>query len=189
MDKILNWEYLPWAGAALALLLLGTAWYRYRHRGTRLDQVLDAIGFDRVRNLVLPNGDDGEILIDQLLLTAKGLLILEIKDVEGTVFGSDKMQDWTVIAADRRFTFPNPQPGLYDRIAAVREVVRQVPVAGRVLFLDGAEFPKGIPAMVVTLDDLAAQFGEHNETSATVKVEAFMPHWEVVKKRAIPAPR
>jgi hypothetical protein len=189
MEQILNRDSLTWAAAALAVLLLAFAWYRYRHRGTRLDQVLEDIGFDRVHNLVLPNGDDGEILIDQLLLTSKGLLILEIKDVQGTVFGSDKMQDWTVIAADRRFTFPNPQPGLYDRIAAVRAVVRQVPVSGRVLFLEGAAFPKGIPELVVTLDDLAKQFGEHNENSAQVKVEAFMPHWEMVKKRAVLASR
>ena len=185
MDEILNSEYLPWAGAAAVLLLLWGGWRWYARRGTRLDQVLEQIGFDRIRNLVLPNGDDGEILIDQLLLTAQGLLVLEVKNVQGTVFGSDKMQDWTVIAADRRFTFPNPQPGLYDRIAAVRDIVRQVPVAGRILFLDGAAFPKGVPQLVSTLDELAVQFGEHNELSAQVKVEAFMPHWEALKKRAL----
>ncbi|HEX5787229.1 MAG TPA: nuclease-related domain-containing protein [Woeseiaceae bacterium] len=185
IDEMLKSEYLPWAGAAAVLLLLWGGWRWYARRGTRLDQVLEQIGFDRIRNLVLPNGDDGEILIDQLLLTAQGLLVLEVKNVQGTVFGSDKMQDWTVIAADRRFTFPNPQPGLYDRIAAVRDIVRQVPVAGRILFLDGAAFPKGVPQLVSTLDELAVQFGEHNELSAHVKVEAFLPHWEALKKRAL----
>lgn len=189
MDEILHSDYLPWAAGALVLLLAGLAWRRFSARGTRLDQVLGQIGFDRVHNLVLPNGDDGEILIDQLLLTSQGLLILEVKDVRGTVFGSDKMQDWTVIASDRRYTFPNPQPGLYDRIAAVREIVRQVPVSGRILFLDGAEFPKGVPGLVSTLDELAAQFGESNPMSATVKLEAFKPHWESIKKRALVATR
>ena len=99
------------------------------------------------------------------------------------------MQDWTVIASDRRYTFPNPQPGLYDRIAAVREIVRQVPVSGRILFLDGAEFPKGVPGLVSTLDELAAQFGESNPMSATVKLEAFKPHWDSIKKRASVATR
>jgi hypothetical protein len=174
---------------ALAVLVAWLAWRRFRSRGSRLDQILEQIGFDRVRNLVLPNGDDGEILVDQLLLTSQGLLILEVKDVKGTVFGSDKMQDWTVIATGRRYTFPNPQPGLYDRIAAVREIVRQVPVSGRILFLDGAEFPKGVPGLVSTLDELAAQFGETNPMSAAAKIEAFKPHWDSIKKRALASAR
>ena len=145
--------------------------------------MLDSIGFDRVHNLVLPNGDDGEILIDQLLLTTAGLLVVEIKDVEGNVFGSDKMEDWTVISEERRYTFSNPQHGLYDRIAAVKQVVRQVPVTGRIVFLDNAEFSKGKPGLVATLDDLIAEFGEKNRKTAAVKVEAFMPHWEAIKTR------
>jgi hypothetical protein len=112
-------------------------------------------------------------------------LILHIKDVEGVVFGSDKMQDWTVISKDRRFTFSNPQPALYDRIAAVRQIVRQVPVEGRVLFLDGAEFTKGVPSMVCTLDELAEQFGEKDKAAAQRKIEAFKPHWELLQKNAL----
>ena len=170
---------------AIGLLLLLVLWlgYRYaRRRGSRLDQVLDDIGFARVDNLVIPNGDDGEILIDQLLLTSQGLLVLEIKDVSGVVFGSDKMQDWTVISEERRYTFNNPQHALYDRIAAVREIVRQVPVAGRILFLDGAEFTKGTPNLVSSLDQLLEEFGEPNKKTALVKVEAFLPHWEEINK-------
>jgi hypothetical protein len=184
LRELLQNPYAPWVAALLVLLVV---WLIYRMFGpnpSQLDQVLNEVGFDRIRNLILPNGDDGEILIDQLLLTSQGLLILEIKEVQGTVFGSDKMQDWTVIAADRRYTFPNPQPGLYDRIAAVSEVARQVPVAGRILFLDGAEFPKGIPGMVASLDQLASDFGEHNKESAAVKVDAFRPQWETVKALA-----
>lgn len=183
MDALIDSSLLPWVLGTLALLL---AWLLYRFelgRRSRLDQVLNTIGFDRVHNLVLPNGDDGEILIDQLLLTSAGLLIVEIKNVEGNVFGSDKMDDWTVIGEERRYTFPNPQPGLYDRIAAVRQVVRQVPVTGRIVFLDGAEFTKGKPGLVATLDDLVAEFGEANKKAAAVNVDAFTPHWDLIKKR------
>ena len=135
----------------------------YRRRTTQVEQILDSIGFDRIHNVILPNADGGEILIDQLLLTTQGLLIVEIKEVQGTVFGSNKMQDWTVIATNR-------------------EVVKQIPVAGRVVFLDGAEFSKGVPELVASLEELAAEFGESDRKSALVKIEAFMPHWEAVKK-------
>jgi len=59
-----------------------------------------------------------------------------------------------------------------------------VPVAGRVLFLDGAEFSKGMPGLVSTLDQLLEEFGEKNKKAAQVKVEAFMPHWELISGRA-----
>jgi hypothetical protein len=181
---MLQSAYLPWLTGLLLLLLLWLLYRFVQRRGSRLDQVLREIAFERVHDLVIPNGDDGEILIDQLVLTSQGLLILEVKDAQGAVFGSDKMQDWTVIAADRRYTFPNPQHGLYDRIAAVREIVRQVPVAGRILFLDGAEFNKGSPGLVSTLDQLVEEFGESNKKAARAKVDAFLPHWELISRRA-----
>ena len=163
-------------------------WLLYRQRnagGLTLMGVLNEIAFERVENLIIPNGDDGEIHIDQLLLTANGLLIVDVKDVQGAVFGSDKMQDWTVISEDRRFTFANPQPALYDRIAAVRHIVRQVPVAGRILFLDGAEFTKGVPGLVSSLEGLLNEFGESDKSAAKSKVDAFRQHWEVLCARSV----
>ena len=80
-----------------------------------------------------------------------------------------------------RYTFSNPLPALYDRVAAVRHIVRDVPVEGRVLFLDGAEFKKGVPSMVCNLDELHAEFGESDKAAAQRKVEAFKPHWELLR--------
>lgn len=184
MLELLENEYMPWVVGTLALLLLWLLYRFYLRRRSKLEMVLREIAYDRINNLVIPNGDDGEILIDHLLLTSQGLLILEIKEVDGVVFGSDKMQDWTVIGADRRYTFSNPQHGLYDRIAAVREIIRQVPVAGRILFLEGAEFTKGIPGLVATLDQLAEEFGEKNKKAARVNIEAFQSHWDLIRDKA-----
>jgi hypothetical protein len=160
--------------------------YRRRRSEDRsLAKIFAAIAFERIDGLVVPNGDDGEIQIDHLLLTSNGLLIIDVKDVVGTVFGSDKMQDWTVINDERRFTFANPQPALYDRIAAVRSIVRQVPVTGRVLFLDGASFTKGVPNLVRKFDELLEEFVDRDRTNAKMKVEAFKPHWERIRASAV----
>ena len=177
----------PWILPLAAIGVLLLCWLIYRRffvRSTSLESALAAIGFDHIEALVIPSADEGEIQVDKLILTSKGLLILEVKDVQGAVFGSDKMQDWTVIAEDRRYTFPNPQPSLYDRVAAVRQIVRQVPVDGRILFLEGAEFTKGIPAQVCNLDELVAEFGEPDKAAAKFKIEAFKPHWELIRKAA-----
>ena len=182
MSELLDSVNPAWLLVVLAVLLVAWLVYRRKNAGDRLKRILDDISYDSMKGLVLPNSDDGEIQIDYLLLTSQGLLILHIKDAPGAVFGSDKMQDWTVISEDRRYTFSNPQPALYDRIAAVRNVVRQVPVEGRVLFLDGAEFKKGVPSMVCDLDELLAEFGEEDKAAAQRKVEAFKPHWELLRQ-------
>jgi len=169
---------------ALVVLLVGLYIRHRRKAGRTLESVFNEIAFERLEGLIIPKADEGEIQIDHLLLTPGGLLIIDVKDVVGNVFGSDKMEQWTVIAEDKRFTFTNPQPGLYDRIAAVRQVVRQVPVSGRVVFLDGARFTKGVPEMVATLDELLDEFGDTDTSAAKAKIEAFIPHWEQIKSLA-----
>lgn len=178
----------PWLLPLAAIALLLIVWLVYRFvRGRRggLAGALEDISFDRIEGLIIPSADEGEILIDYLLLTAKGLLILEVKDNQGIVFGGDKLQDWTVINDERRYTFSNPQPALYDRIAAVRQIVREVPVAGRILFLDGADFTKGVPDLVTDLEELISEFGEPDKNAAKFKIEAFKPHWALIRKEAL----
>jgi hypothetical protein len=190
MPDLANLENTPWLLPALAVLTLLVGWliYRYvRGRSSALQRAFNSISFERIEGLVIPSADEGEIQIDQVLLTSNGLLIVDVKEVQGTVFGSDKMQDWAVISDERRYTFSNPQPMLFDRIAAVRQIVREVPVAGRLLFLDGAEFTKGVPGLVCTLDELVDEFGEPNKNAAKFKIEAFRPHWELLKKAALGA--
>ena len=188
MGDIFQTSDNPWLLPIAAIVLLSIAWVVYRlvrGRGGDFERAVADISFDRIDGLVIPNADEGEILVDYLLLTSQGLLVLEVKDVQGTVFGGDKLQDWTVINNERRYTFSNPQPALYDRIAAVRQIVREVPVAGRILFLDGAEFAKGTPGLVSSLDQLVSEFGEPDKKAAKFKIEAFKPHWELIRKQAL----
>ncbi len=188
MTEFLQSSDNPWLLPLAAFAVLLLAWIAYRLiRGRRggLEGALADICFDRIEGLVIPSADEGEILIDYLLLTAKGLLILEVKDNQGIVFGGDKLQDWSVINNERRYTFSNPQPALYDRIAAVRQIVREVPVAGRILFVEGADFTKGVPDMVTNIAELINDFGEQDKNAAKFKIEAFKPHWALVRKEAL----
>ena len=172
----------------LLVVVLLAVWWVYRRRfvaRTGLDRVLNSVAFERMDGLVLPNGDEGVIQIDHLLLTSQGLLVLHVKEAPGTVFGGDKLQDWTVIASDRRYTFSNPQHALYDRIAAIRQIVRDVPVEGRILFLEGSEFAKGIPDLVCLPDELIAQFSDVDKAAAKRKIESFTPHWERLAAHAV----
>ncbi len=101
-----------------------------RRRGPKLGQALADVSIDRLQNVLVPDGMGGQIQVEHVLLTAHGLVVIDVKAFEGTIFASDRMAEWTVIGAQGRFTFPNPLGTLYDRVAALRQLVRDVPVVG-----------------------------------------------------------
>ncbi len=73
-----------------------------------------------LRDILIPDGSGGQLHIDFLLLTGRGLLVVDYRDVEGVVFGGEHMREWAVMNGSERSTFLNPLEALYDRIAAVR---------------------------------------------------------------------
>jgi hypothetical protein len=150
------------AGVALLLLLAVGFWgfraYQRRARRHALLVRLERIAFEAVHQVLVPDGMGGFIHIDHLLLTPRGVLVLDTRRIAGLIFGGDQMSDWTVMGRGRRFTFDNPQPALYDRIAAVKALTGEVPVEGRLLFSNVGKFTKGIPKWVLMLDGIEVEF-------------------------------
>ena len=93
-------------------------------------------------NVMVPDGMDGHFHIDFLLLTQRGILIVDLRRVGGNIFGGDQMSEWAVMTRNRRFSFANPQQALYDRLAAVRMLAGDAPVEGRIVFTNRARFPE-----------------------------------------------
>jgi hypothetical protein len=121
--------------------------------------------------------------IDYLLLTARGLLILDLRDMVGNVFGSDQMVEWTVMQGARRHTFLNPQGGIYDRIAAMKSLAEDLPVDGRIVFGPGSAFPKGIPRLTLREESLEAEFPLGDRELAAQIVEGWRPVWERLRSQ------
>jgi Nuclease-related domain len=142
----------------LALCFWGLRAYRRRARRRALLRRLGRIAFETAHQVFVPDGMGGFIHIDHLLLTPRGVLVLDTRRVAGLIFGGDQMSDWTVMGRSRRYTFDNPQPALYDRIAAVKALVGDVPVEGRLLFSNVGKFTKGFPKWVLMLDGIEVQF-------------------------------
>ena len=153
-----------WIGIGAILLLLaavcfwGVRTYQRRARRRALLARLERVAFGAVHQVLVPDGMGGFIHIDHLLLTPRGVLVLDTRRVAGLIFGGDQMSDWTVMGRSRRYTFDNPQPALYDRIAAVKALVGDVPVEGRLLFSNVGKFTKGIPKWVLMLDGIEVEF-------------------------------
>jgi hypothetical protein len=137
-------------------------------------------------DVLIPDGEDGEILIENALLCARGIVVVDIKDIEGNIFGSDAMHDWTVITGKKRFTFANPQPGLYDRTAAVAALVPDVPVSGYIAFTSRGKFTKGRPGNVTDIDTLIRELTAESKTSGAA-INAFLPGWDTLRDAAVVA--
>ena len=177
----------PGIAAAVVLLALALGWWLRRRRRLREpDARLRAVAADLLTDFILPDGDDGEIHIEIAALTTDGVVVVDVRRVSGHVFGSDAMQDWTVIGERRRFTFANPQPALYDRVAAVSRLLPEVPVQGYIVFTPGAEFSKGQPAQTLLLDEFIDRVAAGSRESGSVP-DDYRTGWDQLRHEAVAA--
>ncbi len=164
------------------------AWRRHRARRALLDRI-ESVAAEYLQDVLLPDGSGGWFHVDFLLLTGMGLIVVDLRDVAGLIFGSEQMTEWTVMQKTRRFTFPNPLGPLYDRMAVVRALVGDdVPVDGRVVFTDRGTFPKGHPRPVTRLASLATEIPPLAVAGSEELMARFRPAWEQVKAAASPSP-
>jgi hypothetical protein len=183
-----------WIAAGVAVVLLGAGSYvavgAYQRRARRKQLLarLDRIAYESAHQVLVPDGMGGYIHIDHLLLTPRGLLVLDTRRVPGLIFGGDQMSDWTVIGR-RRFTFDNPQPALYDRLAAVKALAGDFPVEGRLLFSNIGKFTKGMPKYVMMLDGIEVEFPQVDRSlKGSAALEPFAEVWSRVVSQLKPSP-
>ncbi len=175
--------------AGLLALVVGRFWMLKRRDARRVARVTSGAA-DYLRDVLVPDGNGGDYHLDFLLLTSRGVVVIDMRDVSGNVFGGDQMTDWTVMDGPRRATFANPQSGLYDRIASVKAVAQdpETPVEGRVVFTRRAKFPKGLPRYTVMLESVAAEFPKLGAAELDIAVAKYRPGWQRIKDACKPSP-
>jgi hypothetical protein len=176
------------AAAALGFALWWLwRWYsRYRARRA-LYAAVTAGCADHLVDTLVPDGMGGGYHVDFLLLTLRGVVVVDLRNVKGNIFGGDQMEEWTVMDGARRFTFTNPQSALYDRIAAVKAVAGEVPVEGRIVFTPRGKFPKGLPKWTLMLDALRAEFPPADFETPADTVARYKDGWQQLKSAVRPS--
>jgi hypothetical protein len=177
---------------AAGLILLGCAalFRRWRHSRARKQVIrtVESISLASLRDIVVPDGSGGHLHLDFLLMTGRGLLVIDLRDVAGVVFGGEHMHEWTVMNGIARSTFLNPLEALYDRVAAVRLLAGDLPVEGRIVFTDRGRFPKGRPPKVTQLAALAAEYPALGPEAASAAQERSSQAWEEITRTAERSP-
>ena len=192
MDELSRVPPAVWAvvaGAAAVLCVLWWVWGWYLHLRARraLRAAVTGGAADHLINALVPDGMGGGFHVDFLLLTMRGVIVIDLRDVRGNIFGGDQMAEWTVMDGPRRFTFINPQSALYDRIAAVKAVTGDVPVEGRIVFTRRARFPKGLPKWTLMVDALRAEFPPVEYQSHAEATAPLHAGWRRLKEAVKPS--
>jgi hypothetical protein len=184
-------QFASIVAGAVALVLVaffgGRAWMLRRRDARRVARLTGGAA-DYLRNVLVPDGNGGDFHLDFVLLTSRGVIIIDMRDIAGNVFGGDQMTDWTLMDGPRRSTFVNPQSGLYDRIASVKAIANDVPVEGRIVFTRRAKFPKGLPRFTVMLESVAAEFPRLGAAELEIAVSKYRPGWARIKEVCKPSP-
>ena len=193
MDELQKLTPTAWvliaAAAALGFgVALGWRWYRHYRARKALRAAVTAGASDHLKDVLVPDGmGGGGFHVDFLLLTMRGIVVIDLRDVKGNIFGGDQMAEWTVMDGAQRFTFTNPQSALYDRIASVKAVAGDVPVEGRVVFTRRGKFPKGLPKWTLMLDALRAEFATADFDVPGEGGAQFREGWQRLKDAVKPS--
>ena len=170
--------------AVVGLVMLAALIYyliralRRRAAQKRLDQTIIAVSSEYVRNVLVPDGMGAFMHVDYLMLTSRGVLVIDLRDVRGNIFGGDQMTEWTVMNGASRSTFVNPQHAIYDRVAAVRSLAGDLPVEGRVLFTRRGRFPKGLPRWTLMVDSLHTEFPLVDSEAGRGWIDRYRADWQ-----------
>jgi len=152
--------------SAAAVLVAGSAigvalWWRATAVAREVERTLRSVARDAVRGVVVPEGVEGPVYIECVLVGARALIVLDLRDVRGAVFGAEKMDEWTVLDGVKRFTFRNPLVALHDRVNSLRHHLGdEVEVQGRIVFSARASFPKGVPPRSAALRTLGVELAD-----------------------------
>jgi hypothetical protein len=109
--------------------------------------------------------------IDHVLVSRFGVFVIEAKNYNGWIFGSEGSRHWTQVFYRVRFKFQNPLRQNYKHVCAVRELLDFLPpetVRSVVVFTGSARLKTPVPENVLTLDQLAGYVQRHGDSVMSV---------------------
>jgi len=148
-----------WLAAVLAALAVGGAVARWRRAAPQrtLKRTIRRLGPRVLSDVTLPDVVEGSVHLDYLVLTTRDILVVDVKDYRGMLFGGETTDTWTQVVDGRSFKFDNPLRENQMRVQAAQALAGDVPVQGMVVFTPAGEFPRQRPPGVYMLESLLAE--------------------------------
>ena len=112
--------------------------------------------FHLLNNLTIPI-QDGTTQIDHILISTKGIFVIETKNYSGWIFGDEKSKQWTQVIYRVKSRFQNPIHQNHLHVKTIQELLDFLPkehIHPIVVFTGSGQFKSPIPKGVVYLHQL-----------------------------------
>ncbi len=131
---------------------------------------------------------EGEFHYDHVCLTSTGIVVVDVKDFKGLLFGGANTDQWTQVLGSRSYKFENPLYHNREKVQTIKALIDdEVPVFGCVVFTSAGAFPKDQPQGVYTHDKFNEEF-EYNKYTGNVPAKV-MSVWELLVAGVSPIER
>ena len=137
----------------------------------KLRKLLKNIGLESLHNVVIPDGMDGHIFIEYLILMPNEIFILGVKKFRGLIFAAEHIDFWTQVIGNKSYKFENPLEQIEMNVVFLNSVLEGSQVGKKVLFVNGSEFPKGKPENIVSIDEVEKWKREQIKASASASIQ------------------
>ncbi len=159
--------------------------YRRDAEQRRVAKIIKALNITALKNVAFPDGMDSYVFIDYLLLTPAGIVVLDLQDYNGFIFGGPNIDQWTQMVRQRGYKFENPLHQNAWRVQIIRSLVEDAPLIGKVVFSSVSQFPKGIPDGVVHVSTLSEDLAQLVDNKAMPEI--VRKAWDKLSTHAIDA--
>lgn len=161
MDQIFSVAFqglFVYLGLALAFAVLARLLRSPRFKGWRGERAVQAairrqlnpLIYVDMHNVTLPTADGGSTQIDHLIFSPYGLFVLETKNYQGWIFGTEKQREWTQQIFRKRSRFQNPLRQNYKHVKTLQSLLDIAPehLHSVIAFVGDCEFKTEMPAHV-----------------------------------------
>lgn len=158
--------------ALLLAVLLGLlrsprfkGWRGERAVKNSIRRKLDAQVYVALHDITLPT-PDGSTQIDHLIFSPYGLFVLETKNYQGWIFGSERQSHWTQQIYRKRSKFQNPLRQNYKHIRTLQELlgISAEQLHSVIAFVGDCEFKTEMPPHVTRGEGFVAYIQSFTQT-------------------------
>ena len=121
----------------------------------KTNRVIQSLGSQCLKQVILPDGMEGSVFLDYLVLGQNSIILVILKKFRGTIFCAENIDQWTQLIGNRSYKFPNTLQQLDSDILSVSSLVKDVTITGQVVFSNDCDFPKGKPEQVKSLSEIS----------------------------------
>ena len=140
---------------------------------------LENESFKLLPNVIFHRAEEGTNQIDLLIVSNKGIFVIEMKDFKGWIFGNENQKEWTQSlnkghGLSKKFPFRNPIKQNDNHIKTIKMLLQErgynLPIYNVVVFGNSCAFKNVVSSSdVVKLSEIETVFSKYREVEISIE--------------------